>query len=264
MTVIVVLVLLCGQMKPSVDGVNVPITLDRDIVRIHSFFHGETVKLYGTIPTEIDGVIAILRSDRSERRHDRPLLCQISTKDQPALFRFRKTRYRVHNFPALFLLASNRPLTDLIHENENTQPNHLPVGYASLREEWDKELISGVPSKDDGDVLFDTLIRWKEKQGLFGLNEEKLELKDNGHFLYSFFLPPAVEEGNYTLTAHVIKDHNMIGTGHASLSVESIGVIHFLRNLSVNHPLLYGCVSVLTALSVGVLVSFIFRRKSGR
>ncbi|MBN2327430.1 MAG: TIGR02186 family protein [Candidatus Omnitrophica bacterium] len=229
-----------------------PTIFEEDAVHINLDFKGDEVRLFGSAPSQTDGIVAVLRSQETPPMH-------LSRKKRVVLFWMTVKKFLVDNLPGCYQIASSDPLHQLIKDDSQTDSR---FGYEALRNDWRYELESGQSDPDDESVLFDGLIQMKENQGLYKIDENGARLHDNGLFLCRFYLPAAITTGQYIVQIFALRQGRIVGASEASLSVEKRGLAWALTYTAANHSVLYALIAVTIALSAGVLVSFLFKRKS--
>ncbi len=240
----------------------IPITLDRDRIEIDLFFHRETIKLYGTVQPTVSGVVAVLDSYNDLPGGDNKSSVPFVQRNRLIFLWIGGEKYQVSNIPKMYKLASSQPLNRLF---ENKKQWKQDFGYDTIKKEWDIDLKSEKDFTGENlDQIFTELIKWKERKGLYEIDEGGIQLKEDGQFLYSFNIPSSVEEGSYSVTVYAIDESEIAGVGRASFIIEQTGIPMFFSYLSAQHPVLYGTTAVILALLAGIVVSYIFKRRAGR
>jgi uncharacterized protein (TIGR02186 family) len=161
------------------------------------------------------------------------------------------------SIPALYMIKSSRPL-----ENTTSRKalDRAGLGYEALA----AELTAG--QGDDVRSHFEELIKLKEKEKLFSVDESGVEFRKpeagSREALATFFLPPKTPVGEYKVEAFSFKNGEQIARGSGSFGIEFARTTAFMASLARNHGLLYGCLAVLIAILAGLLTGFIFRGRS--
>lgn len=219
-------------------------------------FDGHDLTVFGIVPAGSDGVIAICQSSQTP-----PVT--LARKERVGIFWMATKRFSIENLPGLYLLASTAPLAALLGERREAVCLQHGIGYASLKEAWQVERVSGEEAADDMKVLFAGLIQVKESEGLYGAREGVIRYESQGLFFHKFRIPDAVTVGSQLVNVYAVKDQEVIASGSAEFQLHRAGVIDWLFNLAWEHAVLYGVVAVLVAAGAGLTASKIFGGRGG-
>lgn len=137
--------------------------------------------------------------------------------------------------------------------------NSEPLDFTIKKTMFDGVRLVG---KDDDNLKKD-LIKKKMNLGLF-LVKEKSHLtinKDNPNFFkIPIKIPYSAPSGKYKLTMEVIKDGKIIKKKEKSIKVNKMGFNSFIFTLAHKFSFIYGIISVLIAISFGIIAGVIFRK----
>jgi hypothetical protein len=229
--------------------------LDPPQVEVGLGYAGADVLIVGVVPRGSDGVIITCESEKlpptTVVRQERVYHLWMPTKE-----------FRIQDTPGLYLLATSKPLDDLLGKERQVVDDQYRIGYSALRRAWHVEQISGDRAADDLDVLFDGFIALKEKEGLYTRLQGAVRLEPDGLFLYRFHIPDKMRIANQTVTVYAIRDHQVTRTFQRELKVERAGAVAWLSDLAYYHSALYGFVAVLVATAAGLGAAKLFAGRS--
>jgi uncharacterized protein (TIGR02186 family) len=164
--------------------------------------------------------------------------------------------------PLFYQVASAKKLGDLAAEADLIRAG---VGYTALA-------AKAAPRMDEERRRsFSELMKLKEHEGLYSIQDESLEIQPRKgglqEFSTTFHFPSSVKPGEYRIRLMRFVEGSAVTLADAVITVRLAGAAAFIRSLSINHGLAYGILSVVIALAAGMLTGFIFGRrprKSGR
>ncbi len=159
--------------------------------------------------------------------------------------------------PVLYQVASSKRIRDLATAADLAR---IGVGFAALEAdiapEGDEQTHRG----------FSELIKLKEREGLYSIQEGILEIHPQGsgmqHFSTTLRFPSSVEPGRYRLRLISFAAGRTKILANAVVSVRLAGAAAVIRSLSMKHGLAYGIISVIIALVAGLLTGSVFGRRS--
>jgi uncharacterized protein (TIGR02186 family) len=229
--------------------------LDPPEVDVGPIYAGADVLMVGVIPRDADGVIVTCESEK--------LPPTTVVREECVFHLWMPTKeFRIEDTPGLYLLATSKPLDDLLGPHRETVADEYKIGYSALRRAWRVECLSGEQTSDDMDVLFNGFIALKEKEGLYTRYENAVRLEPDGLFLYRFHIPNQMRIANQTVTAYAIRDHKVIRTFQRELKVKRAGAVEWLYGMAYHHSALYGIVAVLLATVAGLGAAKLFAARS--
>ncbi len=255
---------LCEQVATGVNLTNVPVTLERNLVAIDTNYHGQTIQLFGTLPDELTGADVILRITNRSFLYPSQNENRTPHSHSPIFFQWKQHLFQIDRFPSLYILASNHPFADQASAEMRLPFFEEELDYPTLKNKWKVQPLSGDSSVLGRDLVFQKLVEIKKKQRLFRKEEAAVQVRSNGHILYTIKIPSKVSVGEYVVQLYVFYNRELWGMGHADFRIEKVGVIEVLHNLSEKSPIQYGFLSVLLSIGTGIFVSFIFSRRLGR
>jgi hypothetical protein len=229
--------------------------LDPPQVTVGLGYAGADVLIVGVVPRGTEGVIITCESEKlpptTVVRQERRFHLWVPTKE-----------FRIQDAPGLYLLASSKPLDDLLSTQRQAVDDQYKIGYSALRRAWHVDRVSGAEADDDMDVLFQGFIALKEKEGLYTRRQGAVRLEPDGLFLYRFHIPDRMRIANQVVTAFAIRDHQVTRTFQRELKVERAGAVAWLWGLAYYHSALYGLAAVLVATVAGLGAAKLFASRS--
>lgn len=155
--------------------------------------------------------------------------------------------------PSLYLLSTSGQLREVAEEVLEA----AGLGYKAL------ERRAGGESS-----AFRELLKLREQEGLFSLDEGAVRLRDAGdgmaRLTVEYSLGPRVPPGGYEVRVMSLESTGARCLGSARVDLEAVGLAGILRSLAMNHGLLYGCVAVVVALLAGFTTGLIFGRGASK
>jgi uncharacterized protein (TIGR02186 family) len=227
--------------------------ISTDNVQVTSSFDGERLTFFGTIAPDagseqryVDGpfqvVVVVLgpRQDRVAREKSNVFGIWLNT-DQVEFPRF----------PSYFQVLSSSRLRDITNINTLATNFILPESHALAPNPagWRKTLDFG-----------HELIRLMSQEGLFGVQENGVQLLSDTFYSGQLTLPSHAPPGPYIAQTYVFKNGEVVARKSEGFAVRKIGFERFLAQSATQYPLLYGLACVVLALFTGWLGGVLFRR----
>lgn len=245
-----VLALLLAFALPAAAAEVVVANLSQDRVSISTSFDGSEILVYGAIkrdaPMPENGPLAVIIT--------------ISGPDEEVIV-WRKARRAgiwvnvegvdVERAPSFYAVASSSPLEDALSETEDlrwrvsTERKLRAVGATSITE--------------DAPAFLDALIRVREAESLYSIEEGTVQLRDSTLFSTEFILPSALTEGNYVTRIFLTRGGAVVDNYETSIYVQKVGLERFIFNLAHDQALIYGLLSLAIAITAGWAASAVFR-----
>jgi hypothetical protein len=226
--------------------------IDPPRVAARLFYHGETVRVSGTIPAGLEVAIVITGDDT-------PVELKLKGK-VGGLIWSNVGDVTIDNAPSLYLLATSPGLRELHAANA---VKGTSVGYRDLESRCS---FSPVRSTDENRRIFEEFVKLKEKEELYGVAEGAVRLAagSSGEFDYSaeFFIPADVPEGRFDVHVFAFDRYRETVLSSGVLMVEKAGLAGTISSMARNRGLLYGVLSVIVALVAGLLAGIVFGHRS--
>lgn len=222
-------------------------------VDIGIFYAGGFVYFFGFLPDSTADVVVRLTSVEAV-----PTVVNIKGRVGPLWMNVRQ--YRVKGLPLMYKIHSTRPLAEFLSAE---LARELGIGYETLKERMELELVRGDAEQGDRDTVFEGLLKLRQKANLYNIDETRIQVKGGKLFKHSFRFPPAATEGTYVVESFIIKDGRVIGKGVDRVEIHKAGIEAALTKMAVGYPVLYGVVAVIVAIAMGLFVGLIFKKGGG-
>ncbi|MCR8547893.1 TIGR02186 family protein [Salipiger sp. P9] len=249
------LLLLLALLALPAQAEEVVMGLSQDSVSITTDFNGSEILIFGAVKRE-----APIRTD--------PPLQVIVTVAGPAapVTVWRKARrlgiwvnadaVGIDAAPSFYTVATSAPWDEVISEVEDLRHKvSVPRAIRSV----------GAPMEIvDSQSFTDALIRIREREGLYQLRVNSVELRESTLFDTAISMPANIVEGRYTTRVFLTRGGRVVSQHASVIEVHKVGLERWLFNLSRNQSLIYGLLSLVIAVAAGWGASAAFRAlKSG-
>jgi hypothetical protein len=166
----------------------------------------------------------------------------------------------VSGLPFVFKINCSEGMTSIPEELKRD----LKLDYDTLKNRINIKVLKGTPSDDDKDVIFNGFIKFKEKEGLYGIYANNIRLAENGRlFSYAFLFSDRTMDGEYRIETFALKNGLILARGVDTITVSKIGLQAWLSELAGQHGLVYGIMAVVVAIAVGLSIGLIFKKGGG-
>ena len=221
-------------------------------ISIQSNFTGVEIVLFGSIdfskapaPDEKPyDVIMVVRGP------DRPLV--VRRKERIAGLWMNGDSKTFSAVPDFYAVLASRPFRAIASE-ETLKP--LGIGFANL------DYGKTVEGDNTDDEFRANLIRLQQERRLFQESDDAIGFIGRSLFRGSVDLPVNVPIGRYTTQVFLFRDGKLLSQSQSSLQVHKVGLERVVYMLAYRYPLTYGLLSVLIAMSAGLLAWTAFRRE---
>lgn len=224
--------------------------LSQDSISITANFDGSDLLIYGAVKRE--------EPIPDDSRLD--VIITVEGPSEPVVVR-RKSRtmgiwvntsgVEIDRAPSFYAVATSRPLDEILSKTEDLRQR------ISTR-----QMIRsvGAPTEiTDSAAFTDALIRLRERDALYVLKENTVELKADTLFSTDFDLPADLIEGDYRTRIFLLRDKKLVASGETSIDVRKVGLERWLFDLSREQPVIYGLLAIFIALVAGWTASAAFR-----
>ncbi len=220
------------------------------------------------IEPSYDGTsIALFGSVDAEQLKDKPFDVVVTVRGPNKPLTVWKKERRVglwvnaqsHTFEAVpnyYAVLATKPLQDIASIKTRTL-HEIGIDFLQLAPEPAGQSTAPKPPL----AFKEALIKLKRTAGLFVEDDQDgIVFFGSRLFRARAFLPPAAGPGLYRAIFYVLQNGNVIGEATAHIRLNKIGIEAKLSSAAVNHPWLYGILSVVLAAAVGAGASLVFRR----
>ena len=216
--------------------------LSHDTVSISTDFDGSDILVYGAVkrqdpipdgpPLEVIVAVAGPSVPITVYKQDRKLGIWVNAE-----------KIEVDSAPSFYAVATSSDWTDVISAVEDLRHRiSIPKAIRSV----------GAPEGvTDAQAFTQALIRIRENEGRYRLDEHFVEIREQTLFSTKVSLPANLTEGEYALRIFLTRDGAVVGDFDTSITVQKVGLERWLYNLSRQNPLAYGLLAVAIALIAG-------------
>jgi uncharacterized protein (TIGR02186 family) len=223
--------------------------LSENQIAITASFSGSSILVFGAVKREAPPaepplqVIITLQGPRT------PVL--VSRKGHVFGLWINTANVRITQAPAYYAIATSAPLSKILSQTDDLRYK-ITIPRA-IRE-------TGVASQaSDPHTFIDALIRLREKNGLYAVNEGAVTIEQSTLFRTRLKLPANLTEGLYTARIFLTRNGHVVATQKTDIRVRKIGVERWLFQLAQHQPAVYGLLSLVIAIAAGWLASAVFR-----
>jgi hypothetical protein len=228
------------------------LVVEPPIVTAGLFYHGETVRVSGTVPAGHEAAIVISGKDT-------PVDLKLKGKVGGVLWS-NIGDVTIENVPSLYLAATSPGLQRFFGADAIESAS---VGYRAVES---KCRLSPARGAEEDQRIFGDFVKLKEKQKLYGVTKSGVTLTagSSGDFdcAADFFIPPDVPVGNFDVQLLAFDRYGETALASAVLTVVKVGPAATISAMARERGLLYGVLSVIVALLAGVLAGVVFGHRS--
>ena len=235
--------------SPFVLAEKVVLGMSQDEVAITATFDGSNILVFGAI--QRDAPIPETPID---------VIVTISGPSEPLDVRRKAKRFgiwvntdtvQVDAAPSFYAIATSAPLGDILTETEDLR--HKVSINRAIRS-------VGAPMNIlDAQSFTDAVIRIREANGLYRLQEGSVSIDQQTLFRTSINMPANLTEGDYSTRIFITRDGAVVDQLSTTIDVRKVGLERFLFSLSREQPLLYGLMSLAIAIFAGWAASAVFQ-----
>ncbi|MBL6609261.1 MAG: TIGR02186 family protein [Rhodobacteraceae bacterium] len=235
--------------SPFVLAEKVVLGMSQDEVAITATFDGSNILVFGAI--QRDAPIPETPID---------VIVTISGPSEPLDVRRKAKRFgiwvntdtvQVDAAPSFYAIATSAPLGDILTETEDLR--HKVSINRAIRS-------VGAPMNIlDAQSFTDAVIRIREANGLYRLQEGSVSIDQQTLFRTSINMPANLTEGDYSTRIFITRDGAVVDQLSTKIDVRKVGLERFLFSLSREQPLLYGLMSLAIAIFAGWAASAVFQ-----
>ena len=225
--------------------------ISHEDIDITTNFDGSEIIIYGAIKREtpipegepLDVVVAVAGPSEpvTVRHKERTLGIWINTG-----------RVSIGAAPSFYVVASTRPL-HLILTPEEDQRHRVSVPLAMRS-------FAGPLDVEDAVPYTEALIRLREADGLYRLDNGAVRLAEQTLFRADVRLPANLIEGDYSARIFLLRGGKVTDTFRAPIEVRKVGLERWLYRLALENPFVYGIMSLAIAIAAGWAASEAFRQ----
>ncbi|WP_425517180.1 TIGR02186 family protein [Paracoccus bogoriensis] len=228
----------------------VVVGLSSDSVAITASFDGSEILIYGAIRRETpipDTPLHVIVTVEAPSQ-----ALTIWRKARRAGIWVNTERVDVGAVPSYYAVASTGPLDQILDPAWDAR-YRISLPQAMRAFEGALEVRDTVP-------FTEALLRLREAEGRFLLDESGVHLAEETLFRADIALPATLVEGEYKTRIFLVREGQVIDVHRAPIMVRKIGLERWLYRLAFDQPLLYGLMSLAVAVLAGWGASAAFRK----
>lgn len=250
-------------------GERLTVNMTAHQISITSNFTGATITLFGAIqkiaePVPVPHPLTLVPIRSDEARVDDVIVVikgppedvTVRRKERIAGIWINNDSVTFQDVPGFYFVASTRAIADIVDDTLRSQ-NEIGAEYLSLLTD---AATQAAASEAEIDIFRTALLRRKTVAGLYGINEEGVELQDNILFNMRLKVPANVPVGEYVAQILLLRDGVVVGSQPLRPVVAKSGIERWIYNLAHSIPLIYGLVAVALAMAAGWTAAWIFRK----
>ena len=225
--------------------------LSQNRVAITANFDGSEILIYGAVKRQApapvtDGPLQVLITVAGPlepitvRRKSKQLGIWVNTD-----------AVEVDAAPSFYAIATSAPFAETLKDVEDLR-YHISIPRA-IRSVGAPMTVADSPS------FTDALIRIRQANDLYQINENTVDVSEETLFGTSVALPANLTEGEYTARIYLTRGGLVVDEFHTAIHVQKVGLERWVYNLAHQRPLIYGILSLAIAIAAGWVASTAFR-----
>ena len=221
--------------------------MDNDTIAITTSFDGSSILIFGAVkreapmketPLEVIVAVAGPKEQVEVRRMSRTFGVWANTD-----------RIQVDAAPSFYAVATSNDWDKVITETEDLR-HRISIPKA----------IRAVDTKvTDVENFNDALIRIRQNEQVYSINDGGVVLEDQTLFQTRVFLPAKLTEGDYQTRIFLTRDGLVVSQYETTIGVYKAGLEEFLYSMAHEQPFLYAIMSLIIAVAAGWGASAFFR-----
>jgi uncharacterized protein (TIGR02186 family) len=216
--------------------------LSQNLVAITTNFTGSEILIYGAVkrdapipagaPLEVVVTVQGPSGTLTVRRKERRFGIWMNTES-----------VTIGQAPSFYAIASSAPLGESLSETENLR--HAITIPRAIR-------AVGISAEAaDAPVFLEALIRLRNEDGDYTLDESNVTLAESTLFRADVALPANLTEGEYKVRLFITRDGVVVDKHEEIITVNKSGLERWIHNLAHQQPLIYGLLSLVLAVAAG-------------
>ena len=213
-------------------------------------YRGDRIEFFGTLgDSGADAVIVKLRSPAET--------VKLNQKGRVGPVWMNVKQHTVESVPFIYQISASDRLDQILSPELKQK---LGIGFEALKEKMVIHTTKGEAEPADAEIVFQGLLKLKQKEGLYKIDEEnRIKIKQGVLFRHCIVFPAASKEGDYLVETYLFRQGRLLQTVTDTIHVKKVGLEAKLVRWAQERPKLYGLCAVVIALGAGLLVGFIFK-----
>lgn len=224
--------------------------LSRDSVAITASFDGSEILIYGAIrretpipDTRLDVIVTV-------EAPSQPLT--VWRKERRAGIWVNTESVKIGAAPSYYAVSTTGPLDQILDPSWDSRYRiSLPQAMRAFEGALDVEDVTPFTA---------ALLRLRQAEGRFRLDEGAVHLAQDTLFRADIRLPATLVEGEYKTRIFLLREGQVIDVHRAPIEVRKVGLERWLYRLAFDQPFLYGLMSLAVAVIAGWGASTAFRK----
>ena len=224
--------------------------LSHDNIGITASFNGSEILIYGAVKRE------------SPFPNEKPLHVIVTLEGPSETVKIRRKSREmgiwvntdsviVGAAPTYYSIATTGPFEEILDPTVDVRERiGIPLAVRAF---------SGPIEVSDARPFTQALLRIREGEGLYSLNEGGVHLVEQTLFRADFKLPSNLIEGDYKTRIFLLRGGQLVDRYQAAIYVRKVGLERWLYMLSQDYAALYGLLALALAVFAGWAAAAIFR-----
>jgi hypothetical protein len=249
------------------------VVVSPETVNIGLNFSGADVTISGTTPEGADVVLVVNGPVDSVKMQKKGKVM--------GLFWMTVDQAEVEGMPAFHVVRSSKPIEHLLSIEQQVSLGVDPEASSILDQAQavnpnDESPLSGEKQTEFVTALRDVYITDGQYTPWRCYHEAEAADCDaaaptgamvrpdaEGHWATALSLPTDAPLGEYSVEAHYVKDGQVVKSDATTFSVEKTGIVNALGSMAEDNAVLYGAMSLVIAVIMGLGIGFVFTRRGG-
>jgi len=228
---------------------SVVVGMDKEKVAITATFDGSQILLFGAVKREKPAPSGNIQVIVTIAGPSEPI--SVHKKSKVFGIWMNTDTVEVDTAPSFYAVATSSDLSSTINDTEDLRYKvSIPRAIQSAGAPMD--VLDSAPFSD-------AVIRIRSNQGLYQMQENKVDIDEQTLFRTSIEMPADISDGDYTARILLTRNGNVIDEFTTIIDVRKVGLERFLFNMSRENPLSYGLMSIAIAIFAGWAASLLFR-----
>jgi uncharacterized protein (TIGR02186 family) len=223
--------------------------LSQNRVAINANFDGSEILIFGAVKRDSVPIHPQLDVIVTVAGPNEPL--NVMRKERRAGIWVNTAQVTIRQAPSFYAVSTTGPLSHILTQTEDLR-HRISIPRA----------IRSITSSDevlDEDNFVNALIRLREKQGTYLLQEKAVRLDEQTLFNTRVALPSNLTEGVYRVDVYLLRGGNVITSYETSLRVGKVGLEQWLYDLAHEQAIAYALLAIFIAVISGWAASELFR-----
>jgi len=242
-------ILLLALALPASAQEKIVLGLSQYSVTITTNYIGTEILVYGAVQRDAPPEGAPLQVIVAVEGPHTPVM--VRRKDRALGIWVNAEAARVDSAPSFYAVATTGPLNDILSQTDDLR--HRITIRQAIRS------VGMSSETDDPQTFLDALLRIREADGRYRINEGAVRFDAATLFRTDVALPADLTEGDYRVRIFLTRDGQVVDMLERQIDVRKAGLERFLYNLSRDQSLIYGLLSLAMAVLAGWGASGLFR-----